>query len=191
MLEKWKKKSNFGKTSDVLFILFILVFISPMGRQKATNLLAKLSNPSQIDGAVLQMEDYNWQLKSLNGDQINLQDFKNKVIFINEWATWCPPCVAEMPEIQKLHNKFEEHPDIKFLMISNEEIPKIKKFIDRKNYTFPVYVAYSNAPPPFQSKSIPTSFLVSKKGKIVIKKTGPANWGGSKMESIVNELLNQ
>ncbi len=193
MFEKWKKKSIFGKISDIIFIVFLAAMFTPTGRMTiggwVNRLTAQIRNPSKIEGISLQDSDYNWQLEGTNGQQINLSDYKGKVLFVNEWATWCPPCVGEMPEIEALYQKFKDNPNIKFLMISNQGIPLIKNFIQQKGFSFPVYSARSSAPKPFQSKSIPTSFLISKTGKIVIQETGAMNWGGSKMEKIVNELI--
>ena len=195
MLEKWKSKSIFGKISDIIFILFIGAMFTSTGRMTiggwVNRLTAQIRNPSQIEGIALQNSNFNWQLEGINGQQINLQELKGKVLFINEWATWCPPCVGEMPEIQALYHKFKDNPNIQFLMISNESTAKIKSFIEGKGYTFPVYSARSRAPQPFQSSSIPTTFLISKSGKIVITETGAMNWGGSKMENIVMGLLKE
>ncbi len=193
MFEKWKRKSIFGKASDLLFIIFIGAMLTPNGRTTiggfVNRLAAQVRNPSQIDGASLKDVDFNWQLQDTNGKQINLSDFKGKVLFVNEWATWCPPCVGEMPEIEELYQKFKDNPNIEFLMISNQGVPKIKTFIENKGYSFPVYSSLSKAPVPFQSSSIPTTFLISKEGKIVIQETGAMNWGGSQMVDIVNKLV--
>jgi len=193
MFEKWKRKSIFGKISDIIFIIFIGAMLTPNGRTTiggfVNRLAAQIRNPSQIDGLSLKDSDFNWQLQSTDGENINLADYKGKVLFINEWATWCPPCVGEMPEIEELYQKFKDNPNIEFLMISNEDLPKIKSFVERKEYSFPVYSSRSNTPSPFQSASIPTTFLISKTGKIVIQETGAMNWGGSKMVEIVKGLL--
>jgi peroxiredoxin len=96
-----------------------------------------------------------------------------------------------MPEIQKLYNHFKNNDQIAFLMITSDPVTKIKSFIKKRSYTFPVYQYKSNTPVPFRAKNIPTTFILSKSGKIVIKKTGAANWGGSKTIKIINRLIKE
>lgn len=120
--------------------------------------------------------DFNFLLQTLDGKTVKLEDFKGKVIFLNLWATWCPPCIAEMPGIQDLYDKID-HEDIVFIMLSiDDNIDKPKKFIAKKEYSFPVYLPASRVPDVFRSPSIPTTFVISKEGKIVSKKVGMANY---------------
>lgn len=120
--------------------------------------------------------DYNFKLQHLEGNVVNLEDFKGKVIFINIWASWCAPCIAEMPNIQSLYDKIEDE-NIVFIMLSmDNELKKAKKFIERKDFTFPVYLAASRVPEVFRAPSIPTTMVISADGKIVSKKVGMANY---------------
>ncbi len=187
-------KSLFGKISDLVFVVFIIAMIFPSGRMAiggAINRVKAMISQPEIDenGEQMSDNDFNWLLTDINGNQINLNEYKGKVVFINLWATWCPPCVGEMPEIQKLYKHFKNNDKVKFLMITSDPVSKIKKFINKRSYTFPVYQYNSNPPIPFRVKSIPTTFIINKSGKIVIKKTGAANWGGSKTIKIIEKLL--
>jgi len=120
--------------------------------------------------------DYNLKLRNIDGSGIHLSELKDKVLFINIWATWCAPCIAEMPGIQDLYDQIE-HEDIAFVMLSMDNDPeKASKFIDRKEYTFPVYTPASRVPEVFRAPSIPTTFVVSKEGKIISKKVGMAKY---------------
>ncbi len=189
-----EKKSTFGKLSDLLFILFIGALLFPQGRMAiggfVNNLKAQVSNPSKLAHEISIAEDnFNWELIDQQGSIVNLKDHKGKVLFINLWATWCPPCVGEMPEIQQLYDEFKSEDGIEFLMISNQNMTKINRFLKSKNYNFPAYSTKFRAPTAFSTQTIPTTFVVSKSGKIVIKKIGAANWGGKKMKKLVRELL--
>ncbi len=114
--------------------------------------------------------DYNFQLQDLNGKVVRLEEFKGKVIFLNIWASWCPPCIAEMPNIQSLYDKIEDD-NIAFIMLSMDKDPdKARKFIERKEFTFPVYLAASKVPEVFRAPSIPTTMVISEDGKIDSKK---------------------
>ena len=79
-------------------------------------------------------------MQELNSGSVkSLLSYSGKILFINIWATWCPPCRAEMPGIQDLYNEFENSSDIQFIMLSVDDDPNIaQKFIDNKNFTFPV-----------------------------------------------------
>ena len=188
------KKSLLGKISDLIFAIFIIALLFPQGRMAiggfVNHLKAQISNPSKLTQEIaVADENFDWQLIDQTGNPINLKDHKGKVLFINLWATWCPPCVGEMPEIQELYDEFKSEKDMAFLMISNQNISKLNRFVQSKGYDFPVYSTKVRAPSAFSTQTIPTTFVVSKSGKIVIHKIGAANWGGKKMAKLVRELL--
>jgi len=192
-----KKKSVWGKISDVIFIVFIVAMFIPNSRIAIGGFVNRIKSmivEPDVQTENLQTVNFssiNWQLTDLNGSTVNFNDFEGKVVFLNFWATWCPPCVGEMPQIQQLYNKFKNNSEIVFLLVSNEELSKIKPFVDNKEYTFPVYSSKYKSPDIFASQSIPTTFVISKKGKIVVKESGAKNWGGDKMEQIINDLINK
>ena len=192
------KKSKLGIASDVIFIVFIVLLIIPSTRIEVVAALQKIRvaiiQPSVEDeekAIVLSQQDYAWMFSDLEGNQYRLGDFKGKVLFVNLWATWCPPCVAEMPSIQKLYDKFKDNQQIKFLIISSETKDKVEAFVTKRGFTFPVKTTPYQLPDALYTQSIPTTFLISKQGKIVVKEVGAANWGGDKMEKIVKKLLNE
>ena len=200
MLERinkyWATKSIWSKLSDFIFIGLVIVLLFPQGRMAVggfvNNIKAQVINPSKLsEEIVVSAENFNWSLKDSKGNIVNLQNYKGKVLFINLWATWCPPCVGEMPEIQELYDTFKSNEDIAFLMISNEKVPKINHFVESKDYSFPVFSSQIEAPTVFGTNSIPTTFVVSKSGKMVIKEIGAANWGGEKMQKLVRDLLEE
>lgn len=121
--------------------------------------------------------DYDLTLISLNGTEVNLSDFRGRTLFINLWATWCPPCIAEMPNIQALHNKLQNENDIQFLMISLDEDPaKARQFISRKEFSFPVYFPSSGLPAAYRGAVVPRTYVISPEGKIVVSHEGMAKY---------------
>lgn len=190
----WKTKSFLSKAGDAFFLIFVIAMLFPQGRLAIGGAINRVKafvvDPSiKDDGKLIPENDFNWSLQEIDGSKINLSQSKSKVIFINLWATWCPPCVGEMPEIQALYDRFKDNKNIDFYLITNDKISKIKSFIEKRGYTFPVYHSLSDTPISFRTRSIPTTFVISKSGKIVIQKTGAANWGGNKMIKIVDELI--
>jgi len=192
----WKSKSHFAKFGDAFFIIFVVAMLFPQGRLAIGGAINRVKaifvEPTvNNDGEVIREGDFNWILQDINGNKVNLNNSKGKVVFINLWATWCPPCVGEMPEIQKLYDHFKDDNNIDFFLITNDKLQKIKPFVTKRGYSFPTYHSLSETPIPFRVRSIPTTFLISKTGKIVLKETGAANWGGKKMVKIVEQLISE
>ena len=151
----------------------------------ATGLITPDTDLDDKDKSVI---DYSFKIKTMDGKVVELSEFKNKVIFINIWATWCPPCRAEMPSIQALYDKVRDNEDIVFVMLSMDregDEKKINKFINKKSYTFPTYLAASQVPNVLRSPSIPTTFVVDKTGKIVSKKVGMAKYDTKSFENFL------
>lgn len=131
--------------------------------------------------------DYNLALASIDGQQVHLSNFKDKVLFINIWATWCAPCIAEMPGIQSLYE--EASSDVVFIMLSMDDSnEKAKKFIESKGFTFPVYLPASKVPEMLRAPSIPTTLVVNKEGMIISKKVGMAKYNTKKFKRFLEEL---
>ncbi len=135
-----------------------------------------------------QLQEYNWQLKKLNGEESNLSESKNKVVLINLWATWCPPCIAEMPSLQKLYDDYGDK--VNFYFVSNEKEETLHRFMQKNNYTFPIHQALEAAPELLNSNTLPTTYILSNSGEIVIDKKGAADWNSSKTRKIIDKLLN-
>ncbi|MCF6181609.1 TlpA disulfide reductase family protein [Lutibacter sp.] len=134
------------------------------------------------------INDYNWQLNGLNSENINFKELKGKVVFVNFWATWCPPCRAELPMIQKLYNDYKDK--VAFVFVTNENWEKISTFFKKNNYNLPVYNSASRPPSEFlKTNSIPSSFLIDKKGSVIIEKVGAADWNSSKTRNVIDEIL--
>jgi thiol-disulfide isomerase/thioredoxin len=194
----WKKKSLFAKITDIVFYTLIISILIPQSRIEVLGFVngirAKIVSPSikkETEVKTVNSSDLDWVLYDLQGNKHNLSESKGKVIFVNLWATWCPPCVGEMPGIQDLYNKFKNNDKVAFYIITDEPVEKAKEFISKRDYDFPVYSSTGVNPEKFGTQTIPVTFLVSPEGNILIRQVGAANWGGEKMEKIINDLLNK
>jgi thiol-disulfide isomerase/thioredoxin len=113
----------------------------------------------------------------------DLSSFKGKVVFINNWASWCPPCIAEMPSIQQLKNKLKGE-KIVFVMVSfDEDQDKATAFMKKKGYDFQVY--YPGKKYSFATESIPATFILDKTGEPVTKHTGMTDFNS---ESVIKAI---
>lgn len=131
--------------------------------------------------------DFDWQLTDLDGEQVSFGDFKGKTIFINFWATWCPPCIAEMPDIQKLSNALQN--EVVFLIVSLDEDPgKAHDFIAKKGFDLPIYFPTSSIPAAMRGNSIPRTYVVAPNGRIVSETHGMAKYNSEKFRDFILSL---
>jgi len=145
-------------------------------------------NPESNSAAALPWASYNFSLRTLAGEIVPMESLKGKVVFMNFWATWCPPCIAEMPNIQALYTKVKSD-QIAFVMISVDEDPaKAQKFIHKKKFTFPVYQLNGALPLVYKGKVIPTTFVLSPEGWIVAHKEGMADYDNQEFRNFLLKL---
>jgi thiol-disulfide isomerase/thioredoxin len=112
-------------------------------------------------------------LKDLDENVINLDKYKGQTIFLNFWATWCKPCIQEMPSIEGAKKNLENR-DIIFLLASSESKDEIETFRDSHNYSFQ-YVRIENSED-LGIQILPTTFIFNPKGKLVFSETGQRKW---------------
>ena len=114
-----------------------------------------------------------FKLKDMSGKEVSLSDYKGKKVFLNFWASWCPPCKAEMPEMEKLYQETKDS-DLVILAVNlAEDKSTVQNFIKDNQYNFPVLLDTDNAVASnYQVVSIPTSFFIDKEGNIVDKHIG-------------------
>ncbi|MCA5003623.1 TlpA family protein disulfide reductase [Sphingobacterium bovistauri] len=126
------------------------------------------------------------------GDIYNLDELKGKVLFINFWATWCPPCKAEMPSIQVLYDKFKVNDKVVFLLVEiDNDIEGANKFLKQENLTLPIVYPNSNIPQEWLSGAIPTTVFLDKEGKLVGREEGMRDYSAKSVEDFIQNLINQ
>lgn len=117
-------------------------------------------------------------LRNLNGNREGLKDYKDKVIILNFWATWCGPCLEEMPAIEKLYRRYRSQ-GLTVLAVSLDkgDSAKVKNFVDTHNLTFPVLLDTEGvAEKLYPTLSIPFTYVIDKKGRIAARVDGAKNW---------------
>lgn len=110
--------------------------------------------------------DFN--LKDQYGVTHSLENYKGKVIFLNFWATWCPPCKKEMPDVESIYKEYEENKkDVIILGINSEKENEVKKFLKDRGYTFPTVIdENSEVMRKYFIQAFPTSFVIDKEGNV-------------------------
>ncbi len=180
-----------SRRNNLIFLIVIVLLIIPQTRQPIQVLLHKgiaLISPVSINkNKQTVLEHYDWKLIDENSVPFNFKNTKGKVVFVNFWATWCPPCKAEMPSIQELYNDYNDK--IEFVFVSDESSEIINQFLKTNNYNFKVYSSVSHYLEAFNVTSIPRTFLIDKEGKIIIDKVGAANWNSKSIRNTIDKLL--
>lgn len=142
----------------------------------------------EMEQADIKNARYNMPMVSLDGESYSLADFKGKTIFLNFWATWCPPCIAEMPNIQALYENVASE-NIVFVMVSlDEDHEKARAYMKRKKYTMPVYFLTGSKPGVFNSTVVPTTYVISPEGQIVSERRGMANYNTEEFQTFLRGL---
>lgn len=178
--------------SNIIFLFVVLLFIIPQTRQPIQvffhKVFSRVNSVTIIEESKQRIvEDYNWILKDENGNNYNFKNTQGKVVIINFWATWCPPCIAEMPSLQKLYDTYNK--DVIFLFVTNENTSVTSTFKNKKNYTLPVFQNISKTPDILYTTSIPRTVIIDKKGRIVIDKSGAVDWFSTSIKKEINKLL--
>jgi thiol-disulfide isomerase/thioredoxin len=183
---------NFFKKNwkNILFAVLIALFLIPQTGMPIKVFFNRMMafSPSEVDETErVVLTKYNWNLATLDNEPVNFSQSEGKVVVVNLWATWCPPCVAEMPSMQKLYEFYGDRVD--FYFVTSEVNERPVKFISKNAYSFPVYRESQAMPEVLRSKSIPATYIISKDGTIVIDEKGAANWNSKKVHQVLDGLL--
>ena len=147
-------------------------------------------DPEEMEVTTIDFESNMLLFKDLEGNEFSLRNFENKVLFINYWATWCNPCLAEMPSMAELYNQYKENNNIVFLYLSKEDADTIIDYIpkDESLGQLPIYKVVTDDDL-FSTRGIPTTFIVNRNGEIVIKDVGSAAWNDQSVVDYLDKLL--
>ena len=152
----------------------------------------KLEPPSAQDMKVTTIDfDSNvLQFSDLENNIFTLQNFKGKNLFINYWATWCNPCLAEMPYMAELYENYKDDEDIIFLYLSREKLEVIKNYIpkDESLQQLPIYKIITDDEF-FATSGIPTTFIVNSDGEVIVKDLGSAFWNDESVFKFIDNLI--
>jgi thiol-disulfide isomerase/thioredoxin len=129
-------------------------------------------------------------LVTVDGRPANLSQFRGKVVLINLWASWCPPCLAEMPGLQALYQKVDTS-KVAFVLISlDENQNKARALLKRKHYTMPVFFPTADLPAPFNSSSIPYTVILTPQGRVADRHSGMADYDTPEFKAALEKLAN-
>lgn len=177
---------------NIIFVVVIaLIIFTPVGtfvKIKLNQAKMLFFHPSSIEDAKrVTISDFDWNLTDSSGKTVNFKEMEGNIILVNFWATWCPPCVAEMPSLAKLYADYGDK--ISFVFMTKDKTEVVNTFFKKNGYDFPVYSTRANVPKELESPSIPTTYLIDDQGKIVMKEIGSYNWNSTNVRNQIDELL--
>ena len=161
----------------VVFWILYLVFFGPRRRAALDN--SGMSQPAA----------YNWSLLDLDDQPVPFSRFQGKAVFLNIWATWCGPCVGEMPSIAQLaRDPRLQGKNIEFVCVSTDDSSEVvRRFLQGRNWTM-TFLRAEQLPPVFQSDGIPITFVIAADGRIVASELGAVNWHEPRIVSFLEKL---
>ncbi|MFO7815431.1 MAG: TlpA disulfide reductase family protein [Halanaerobiales bacterium] len=135
-------------------------------------------------GAAIGQKAPDFTLNNMEGEEVTLSNYRGTKVFLNFWASWCPPCKEEMPAIQKLQNNYD---DIKVITVnSGEKKDKVSNYLTEKNYTFTTLLDKDGTiTTDYLVRGIPTTFIIDEDGIIIRKQSGAITYG--KMQEMINQ----
>jgi peroxiredoxin len=186
------REGSFHTKKAVISLLFTALFFSvltnsPLGKEEDTPAVAETVATGLQPGN--RAPDF--ELETLNGDTIRLSELKGKVVLVNLWATWCPPCRAEMPEMVRF---YKDHSSDRMELLAvnlttSDSVQEAKKFSEEFKLPFPVLLdKEGKVGDTYKTVTIPTTFIINPDGIIEKKHIGPMSY--EMMEEFVKEAHN-
>jgi len=156
---------------------------------RRTPALASSPASASRDLEVLGHADYAWRIRPVgtNAEPFPLERLGGRVLFINLWATWCAPCVAELASIVALRDSLRAD-DVAFLIVSPEEPARVEAFLRRHRYDLPAYVEAQPIPAAYGVEALPTTVVVDRLGRIVLRHRGAADWDRAPVREFLRYL---
>ena len=187
-----EKESQAGKkinTGLILFIPLAIVIIAIFILMRWETQLVYEDEPVTEESIFAP----NFTLQGLDGKSVSLDDYKGKVVLLNIWATWCPPCIAEAPSLEELNNRFKDD-DFKLLTVSIDEDGEnvIIPFMEKNKLSFPVLVdPEGSIMELYGAIGVPESFIIRKDGIVDGKIEGAIDWMSQEVIDYIDDLIHE
>ncbi|MDN5285582.1 MAG: thioredoxin [Mucilaginibacter sp.] len=190
-----KRKITAGNILYALFMIIVLItIINPTAKGFMIRGLMHIGlfQPTVPDPSAskhLLNSQFNISFRDTSGRLVNTADLKGKVVFVNFWATWCPPCIAEMPSVNDLYERFKNNHNVVFILADvDNDYPKAKSFLQKNNFNLPWYSLTSQVPDNLMDGTIPTTLIFDKNGKLVYQHSGATDYSNNKFVSFLSSI---
>ena len=149
------------------------------------------AKPTEVNknGPLLSEQDYRFIMANADDETLTLNNYRGSVIFVNVWASWCPPCIAEMPTIETLYSELKDHENIRFILLSmDEEQERAVNFMESRSFETPYLFPASQIPSALRGTVLPTTYVISKEGQVIYEKRGIADYSTPAFRNWLVEL---
>jgi peroxiredoxin len=167
-----------------------LIFLPSQAEAQVSTEAARALRDANIQVLGQRMSPNDFSLPLLAGGNASLSSYKGKVVILNFWATWCPPCRVEMPSIETLYRRFSAQ-GLEILAVDlGEDASLVRQFIRNAGYTFPVMFDSDNrVSSVYGIEAIPTTYIIDREGKIVGRIIGSITWDNQRVIAAIDALL--
>ncbi|MBE3066468.1 MAG: TlpA family protein disulfide reductase [Chloroflexi bacterium] len=158
-------------TAGIFLLGVSLIPLLANSQQKALDSTAPIFPPITLDYPAPQLT-----LTDLQGKPVSIEDYRGQVILVNNWATWCPPCKTEMPELQAFYTAHAAEGFVVVAIESGEPADQVASFVQEYGMSFPVWLdPHGTALEIFQNWNLPSSYVIDRDGKVRLSWTGAIN----------------
>ena len=189
------KKISFTKKLIVAFFAAVFVLLCSCSARtqglSSSDPVARAFAQANMPLLSRQMALRDFTLPTLEGELLTVSDLRGKVVFVNFWATWCPPCRDEMPSMEALYQRFKDR-DFEILAVNIGETPEeVTAFMEEYGFSFPALLDEDiRVGNDYGIRAIPTSFFVNQEGRIIMRKVGYLDWDTPEVHAAMELLLN-
>ena len=196
MKKKWLSFSNISNAVMIAFFLAMLLIPEVKGWTIRNLMKIGMFQPDVPELAVKKSASLSGSdlpksmlFRDGAGNIVDISKLKGKVVFINFWATWCPPCIAEMPAIDELYGQFKDDENILFILAEmDNDYPKAEAFMKKKGFSAPLYTPMSALPEVMYTGTLPTTVILDKSGNISFHHEGTADYSNPKIAAFISNL---
>jgi len=179
-----------GKSKTWLYVNIVIAVVLIVGGIAVLFWMGdqESSKPAATQSAQIGATAPDFQLPSLTGEPVVLSDYQGQVILVNTWATWCPPCKAEMPAINEFYETHQNDGFVVLAINSQEDAATVQQFINAQEFTFPVLLdTQASVINQYKVRGLPTTFIIDRDGVIRYVHTGAITQ--RQLEDVIGPLL--
>ena len=172
-----------------LYPFMILLLVVTTACNNAENKAEETTKPAapEAPSAATATQMPAFAMLDASGQAVDLKSFAGKKVFVNLWATWCPPCRAEMPSIQKLHQTVDKEKTAFIMLSLDDDFEKAKQYVKKNNLNLPIYYPQgTELPELFNVRGIPTTFIFDEKGQLIKSMEGADDYDTDAYRQLLN-----